>query len=99
MLNAHHNCQFPTQSADVTLVLQNTAPIANLTNLSRCRYIVVLKVSGWKEDDDGEGGVSGTVFEDVDLTEKEWADYDERSSDRISRVLNVSSVSGLMNRL
>ena len=43
-------------------------------------YVVVLKVSGWKEDDDGEGGESGTVFEDVDLTEKEWADYDERSS-------------------
>ena len=37
-------------------------------------------MSGWKEDDDGEGGVSGTVFEDVDLTDKEWADYDERLS-------------------
>ena len=35
-------------------------------------------MSGWKEDDDGEGGLSGTVFDDVDLTEKEWADYDER---------------------
>ena len=42
--------------------------------------VVVLKVSGWKEDDDGEGGLSGTVFDDVDLTEKEWADYDERFS-------------------
>ena len=41
-------------------------------------------MSGWKEDDDGEGGESGTVFEDVDLTDKEWADYDERlSADRI----------------
>ena len=37
-------------------------------------------MSGWKEDDDGEGGLSGTVFDDVDLTEKEWADYDERFS-------------------
>ena len=35
-------------------------------------------MSGWKEDEDGEGGETGTVFEDVDLTEKEWADYDER---------------------
>ena len=41
----------------------------------------LLKVNGWKEDEDGEGGESGTVFEDVDLTEKEWADYDERSAD------------------
>ena len=46
--------------------------------------VVVLKVSGWKEDDDGEGGESGTVFDDVDLTDKEWADYDERlSADRM----------------
>ena len=60
-----------------------------------------MKVNGWKEDEDGEAGETGSVFEDVDLTEKEWADYDERSgsSDRILRVLNVSSVSGLMNRL
>ena len=38
-------------------------------------------MSGWKEDEEGEGGETGTVFEDVDLTEKEWADYDERSAD------------------
>ena len=44
-------------------------------------YVILLKVNGWKEDEDGEGGESGTVFEDVDLTEKEWADYDERSTD------------------
>ena len=46
-------------------------------------FVVLLKVSGWKEDEDGEGGESGTVFEDVDLTEKEWADYDERSANSI----------------
>ena len=42
-------------------------------------YILSMQqVSGWKEDEDGEGGESGTVFEDVDLTDKEWADYDDR---------------------
>ena len=37
-------------------------------------------MKGWKEDEDEEEGgkESGTVFEDIDLTEKEWADYDER---------------------
>ena len=55
-------------------------PLTDLNN----NYVIALKVSGWKEDDDGEGGESGTVFEDVDLTDKEWADYDERlSPDRI----------------
>jgi len=49
------------------------------------------KVSGWKEDEDGEGGESGTVFEDVDLTEKEWADYDERSDE--STVISEIGVS------
>jgi len=39
------------------------------------------KVSGWKEDEDGEGSESGTVFEDVDLTDKEWADYDDKSDE------------------
>ena len=58
------------------LCLYLTIPLTVLYN-SR---IIFLKVSGWKEDDDGEGGESGTVFEDVDLTDKEWADYDERSS-------------------
>ena len=42
-------------------------------------YILSMQqVSGWKEDEDGEGSESGTVFEDVDLTDKEWADYDDR---------------------
>ena len=42
-----------------------------------------IKVSGWKESEseDEEGRESGTVFEDVDLTELEWADYDERSGE------------------
>ena len=41
------------------------------------------QVSGWKEseDDDEEGRESGTEFTDVDLTEKEWADYDEKSGE------------------
>lgn len=41
------------------------------------------KVLGWKEDEEGEGTgtVTGTEFTDVDLTEKEWADYDERSDE------------------
>ena len=40
-----------------------------------------VQVSGWKESEDEEGRESGTVFEDVDLTELEWADYDERSGE------------------
>ena len=62
-------------------------------------YVIVLKVSGWKEDDDGEGGESGTVFEDVDLTDKEWADYDERSSPDIICLMTTFLVSGQMNLL
>ena len=33
------------------------------------------------EDEDDEGRESGTEFNDVDLTEKEWADYDEKSGE------------------
>ena len=33
------------------------------------------------EDDDEEGKVTGTEFTDVDLTELEWADYDEKSNE------------------
>ena len=32
-----------------------------------------------EDSDDEEGHESGTVFTDVDLTEKEWADFDEKS--------------------
>jgi len=41
------------------------------------------KVLGWKEseDDSEPGSLSGTEFSDVDLTEKEWADYDEKSGE------------------
>ena len=50
-----------------------------------CIYYIKfsLQVLGWKEDedDDESGRVSGTEFTDVDLTEKEWADYDEKSNE------------------
>ncbi len=36
---------------------------------------------GYKEDEDGEGQETGTAFEDVDLSDKDWADYDEKSSE------------------
>ena len=31
------------------------------------------------EDEDDESKTTGTVFNDIDLTEDEWADYDEKS--------------------
>ena len=46
--------------------------------------MIFLQVLGWKEnddDDDDPGTLSGTEFSDVDLTEKDWADYDERSNE------------------
>ena len=45
--------------------------------------IVLVQVSGWREDEDGEGRESGTVFEDVDLSEGDWAEYDERSEESV----------------
>ena len=58
-----------------------------LTKVSKNTLILVVltvvQVSGWKESEDEseEGRESGSVFEDVDLTELEWADYDERSGE------------------
>ena len=43
----------------------------------------MVQVSGWREDEDGEGRESGTVFEDVDLSEGDWAEYDERSEESV----------------
>ncbi len=42
-------------------------------------------VKGFKvsEDDEEEGSESGKVFDDVDLTEGEWADYDEVSDESV----------------
>jgi len=43
------------------------------------------KVLGWKsaddDEDDNEGRESGTEFSDVDLTDMEWCDYDEKSDE------------------
>ena len=39
------------------------------------------KCKGYKEIEDGEGEETSTEFEDVDLTDKEWADYDEKSGE------------------
>lgn len=36
------------------------------------------KEAGEDEDED-DGRKTGTAFEDVDLTDKEWADYDDKS--------------------
>ena len=38
------------------------------------------KAKGYKENDDGEGQETPTQFE-VDLSDKEWADFDEHSSE------------------
>ena len=38
-------------------------------------------IQGYSENEDGEGEVTSTTFSDVDLTEKEWADYDEKSEE------------------
>ena len=45
--------------------------------------VFLYQVLGWKEseDDDEPGCVSGTEFTDVDLVDKEWADYDENSNE------------------
>ena len=63
---------------------RNGWKVAELTRLGvgiNCH----LKVRGWKEtddEDDEDGGrETGTEFTDVDLTEKEWAEYDERSGE------------------
>ena len=58
----------------MTKVSKNTLMLVVLTDV---------QVSGWKESEseDEEGRDSGSVFEDVDLTELEWADYDERSGE------------------
>jgi hypothetical protein len=47
-------------------------------------------VLGYKEEEDeeGEGRETGTQFTDVDLTELEWADYDEKSG--LSTVISGS---------
>lgn len=44
-----------------------------------------MKVRGWKESEDeaDEGSETGTEFTDVDLTDKEWAEYDERSGESV----------------
>jgi hypothetical protein len=43
------------------------------------------RVSGYKEEEDvdseEEGKVTGTEFSDIDLTDLEWADYDEKSKE------------------
>ena len=46
---------------------------------------VFQQVRGWKEseEEDEEGAETGTEFSDVDLTDKEWADYDEKSEESV----------------
>lgn len=39
---------------------------------------------GYKEDEEsGEGQVTGTIFTDIDLTDMEWADYDEKADQSV----------------
>ena len=40
---------------------------------------------GWREspEEDEEGAETGTEFSEVDLTDKEWADYDEKSDESV----------------
>jgi hypothetical protein len=52
-----------------------------------------VQVLGYKEEEEeegeGEGRETGTQFTDVDLTELEWAEYDERSG--LSTLISGSS--------
>ena len=38
------------------------------------------RAQGYKENEEGEGETTSTVFTDIDLSDKEWADYDEKSA-------------------
>ena len=55
----------------------------DLTSLSPSSWAA----RGWKTDEECD---SGTAFEDVDLTEGEWADYDEEN-DLSVMIENVES--------
>ena len=39
------------------------------------------RAQGYFEDEDGEGRETSTMFEEVDLSDKEWADFDEKSGE------------------
>ena len=39
------------------------------------------KARGYKENEDGEGEETSTEFNEIDLSDKEWADYDEKSEE------------------
>lgn len=39
------------------------------------------QAQGYKEDEDGDGKATSTTFSDIDLSDKEWADYDDKSGE------------------
>ena len=61
---------------------RNGWKVTNLSGPCVCIYCLI-EVRGWREteDEDDGGRETGTEFSDVDLTEKEWAEYDEKSNE------------------
>ena len=58
--------------------IENSDKFATITTIE-CRGLELVGFEpreGWK----AKGAESGTVFEDVDLTDGDWADYDEKVS-------------------
>ncbi|KAF9980748.1 hypothetical protein BGZ75_008025 [Mortierella antarctica] len=64
-------------SKPVTYDIENNDKFATIVTIE-CRGLELVGFEpreGWK----AKGAESGTVFEDIDLTEGDWADYDEKS--------------------
>ncbi|KAF9898501.1 hypothetical protein BX616_003944 [Lobosporangium transversale] len=64
-------------SKPVPYLIENNDKFATIATIE-CRGLELVGFeprSGWT----AKGAESGTVFEDIDLTDGDWADYDEKS--------------------
>ncbi|KAJ1344595.1 hypothetical protein BSLG_000118 [Batrachochytrium salamandrivorans] len=89
-------CKFCKSEGSVDLELNTVMPY-NLEKTGKFSPLIIIEGRGWEPTEwvpaggfKGEGAETGTKFEEIDLSEREWSDYDEKAGEAVE-ILEIES--------
>ncbi|OAJ37705.1 hypothetical protein BDEG_21701 [Batrachochytrium dendrobatidis JEL423] len=94
--NLMMRCKFCKAEGSVDLELDTLKPYT-LEQSGKFGPLIIIEGRGWEPTEwipaDGfkaEGAETGTKFEDIDLADREWSEYDEKAGEAVE-ILEIES--------
>ncbi|KAI8895612.1 UPF0587 protein C1orf123 [Globomyces pollinis-pini] len=89
-------CNFCKSEGSVDLEMNTLKPYT-IENSGKMQPLIVIEGRGWEPVEwiptigfRAEGVESGTVFDEIDLTDLEWCDYDEKAGESVD-IMDIQS--------